>query len=72
MNNKEFFNLYSHDFARVSVAIPYCRVADPAFNAKGDGPLTDGRLIYLFAVARFTVFAHTTMQNHPNTPTSTI
>jgi NAD+ synthase (glutamine-hydrolysing) len=34
MNNKEFFNLYSHDFARVSVAIPYCRVADPAFNAK--------------------------------------
>jgi len=45
---------------------------DPAFNAKGDGPLTDGRLIYLFAVARFTVFAHTTMQNHPNTPTSTI
>ena len=44
---------------------------DPAFNAKGDGPLTDGRLIYLFAVARFTVFAHTTMQNHPLTPPPT-
>ncbi|MFZ3286902.1 MAG: NAD(+) synthase [Telluria sp.] len=28
-----FFNLYSHDFARVAVAIPRCRIADPAFNA---------------------------------------
>ncbi|SFU81505.1 NAD(+) synthase [Pseudoduganella namucuonensis] len=28
-----FFNLYSHDFARVSVAVPRCRVADPRFNA---------------------------------------
>ncbi|MBA5686848.1 NAD(+) synthase [Rugamonas apoptosis] len=28
-----FFNLYSHDFARVAVAVPRCRVADPAFNA---------------------------------------
>ncbi|HEV7814330.1 MAG TPA: NAD(+) synthase [Janthinobacterium sp.] len=28
-----FFNLYSHDFARVAVAIPRCRVADPDFNA---------------------------------------
>jgi len=28
-----FFNLYSHDFARVAVAIPRCKVADPAFNA---------------------------------------
>jgi NAD+ synthase (glutamine-hydrolysing) len=31
--NNPFFNLYSHDFARVAVAIPRCRVADPAFNA---------------------------------------
>jgi NAD+ synthase (glutamine-hydrolysing) len=31
MNNR-FFNLYSHHFARVAVAIPRCRVADPAFN----------------------------------------
>ncbi|MBA5605017.1 NAD(+) synthase [Duganella sp. FT3S] len=30
---KNFFNLYSHDFARVAVAVPRCRVADPAFNA---------------------------------------
>ncbi len=28
-----FFNLYSHDFARVAVAVPTCRVADPAYNA---------------------------------------
>ncbi|MFL6660405.1 MAG: NAD(+) synthase [Massilia sp.] len=28
-----FFNLYSHGFARVAVATPRCRVADPAFNA---------------------------------------
>ena len=28
-----FDNLYSHDFARVAVAVPLCRVADPAFNA---------------------------------------
>jgi NAD+ synthase (glutamine-hydrolysing) len=31
--NNPFFNLYSHDFARVAVAIPRCRVADPAYNA---------------------------------------
>lgn len=29
----QFFNLYSHDFARVAVAVPDCRVADPAYNA---------------------------------------
>ena len=28
-----FFNLYSHHFARVAVAVPRCRVADPGFNA---------------------------------------
>ena len=28
-----FFNLYSHDFARLSVAVPRCRVADPLYNA---------------------------------------
>ena len=28
-----FFNLYSHNFVRVAVAIPEVRVADPAFNA---------------------------------------
>ncbi|WP_124081179.1 NAD(+) synthase [Pigmentiphaga humi] len=28
-----FFNLYSHRFARVAVGVPRCKVADPAFNA---------------------------------------
>jgi NAD+ synthase (glutamine-hydrolysing) len=28
-----FLNLYSHNFARVAVAVPRCRVADPVFNA---------------------------------------
>jgi NAD+ synthase (glutamine-hydrolysing) len=32
--NNPFFNLYSHDFARVAVASPRCRVADPAYNAE--------------------------------------
>lgn len=31
---EEFFNLYNHDFIRVTVAIPGVRVAYPAFNAK--------------------------------------
>ncbi len=34
MKNPEFFNIYSHDFARVAVGVPVCRVADPVFNAK--------------------------------------
>jgi NAD+ synthase (glutamine-hydrolysing) len=34
MMDKRFFNLYSHDFARVAVASPRCKVADPAFNAQ--------------------------------------
>src|SRR4051794_38497161 len=34
MMEKRFFNLYSHDFARVAVASPRCRVADPAFNVQ--------------------------------------
>ncbi len=33
MNNR-FFNLYSHQFARVAVAIPRCRIADPAYNVE--------------------------------------
>lgn len=32
-DNREFFNLYNHGFIRVSVGIPQCRVADPAFNS---------------------------------------
>ncbi len=30
---QDFFNLYSHDFARVAVGVPRVRVADPSFNA---------------------------------------
>jgi NAD+ synthase (glutamine-hydrolysing) len=29
-----FLNLHSHDFVRVGVAVPACRVADPLFNAQ--------------------------------------
>ena len=29
----DFYNLYSHGFARVAVATPRCRIADPDFNA---------------------------------------
>ena len=32
--NDRFFNLYSHGFARVAVAIPRCRIADPAYNVE--------------------------------------
>ncbi|TFV87489.1 NAD(+) synthase [Oxalobacteraceae bacterium OM1] len=30
---ERFFNLYSHDFARVAVGVPRCRIADPKANA---------------------------------------
>ncbi|MGE5622922.1 MAG: NAD(+) synthase [Bacillota bacterium] len=33
MTNR-FHNIYSHDFARVAVGVPRCRVADPLFNAR--------------------------------------
>jgi len=29
-----FDNLYTHDFARIAVGMPLCRVADPAFNGE--------------------------------------
>ncbi|MDN3922971.1 NAD(+) synthase [Roseateles violae] len=29
-----FDNLYSHDFARIAVGLPQCRVADPLFNGQ--------------------------------------
>jgi NAD+ synthase (glutamine-hydrolysing) len=31
--NQHFLNLYTHDFARIAVGVPRCRIADPAFNA---------------------------------------
>jgi NAD+ synthase (glutamine-hydrolysing) len=36
-----FDNLYSHDFARIAVAVPTCRVADPAYNAAQTEALFD-------------------------------
>ena len=30
----DFFDLYHQGFARIAVAVPRCRVADPAFNAE--------------------------------------
>jgi len=35
----EFLDLYRHGFARVAVAVPRCRVADPAFNAEQSAAL---------------------------------
>jgi len=32
--DKEYFNIYNHNFIRVAAAIPELRVADPTFNAK--------------------------------------
>src|SRR5574341_1704094 len=32
-SRESFFNLYTHNFIRVAVAIPEVRVADPGFNA---------------------------------------
>ncbi|HEU4410404.1 MAG TPA: NAD(+) synthase [Polyangiaceae bacterium] len=34
MKKRPFFNLYSHDFVRVALAVPEVRVADPAFHAR--------------------------------------
>jgi NAD+ synthase (glutamine-hydrolysing) len=39
MLTMRFDNLYSHDFARLAVGLPLCRVADPAFNAEQTIPL---------------------------------
>jgi len=32
--SSNFLNLYTHDFARVAVAAPVCRIGDPAYNAR--------------------------------------
>ena len=34
MKDRNFLNLYSHNFVRVAVAIPKCHIADPESNAK--------------------------------------
>jgi DNA-binding MltR family transcriptional regulator len=41
---------------------------DPAYNSKGDGVLTDRRLIYLYAVSNFVVFCHNVQIQHPRAP----
>ncbi|MBB3292303.1 NAD+ synthase (glutamine-hydrolysing) [Mitsuaria sp. PDC51] len=48
-----FDNLYTHDFARVAVGVPLCRVADPAFNGEQTAQLlreaaADGAAIAAF------------------------
>ena len=42
----DFFNPYGHGFARVAVAVPHIRVADPAYNA--------GETIRMFGTATAT------------------
>ncbi|MDR7050924.1 NAD+ synthase (glutamine-hydrolyzing) [Duganella sp. 3397] len=32
--SSNFLNLYTHDFARVAIAAPVCRIADPVYNAQ--------------------------------------
>jgi hypothetical protein len=56
----------SDDPKAASMFLELSTAKDPAFNASGDGrPLTDKKLIYLFAVARFVVYAHNAMIQHP-------
>ena len=48
-----FDNLYTHDFARVAVGVPLCRIADPAFNGEQTAQLlreaaADGAAIAAF------------------------
>ena len=47
-----FDNLYSHDFARLAVGVPQCRVADPVFNAEQTINLLSefGPLVTMFVV----------------------
>jgi DNA-binding MltR family transcriptional regulator len=73
---KDIRNRYAHspkpirpDDPKISAMFQKLSTAcDPAFNAGGDGPLKDRKLIYLFAVARFVVFAHETMRRNPKLP----
>ena len=48
-----FDNLYNHDFVRIAVGVPQCRVADPAFNGEQTAALlaqaaADGAALVLF------------------------
>jgi len=57
-----FHNLYRHGFARVAVAVPRCRVADPAFNAAESAKLLQdaaGRGAVLVAFPELGLAAYT-------------
>jgi NAD+ synthase (glutamine-hydrolysing) len=48
-----FDNLYAHDFARIAVGVPLCRVADPVFNGEQTAQLlreaaADGAAVVVF------------------------
>jgi NAD+ synthase (glutamine-hydrolysing) len=48
-----FDNLYNHDFVRIAVGVPQCRVADPTFNGEQTAALlaqaaADGAALVLF------------------------
>ena len=48
-----FDNLYAHDFARIAVGVPLCRVADPVFNGEQTAQLlreaaADGAAVVAF------------------------
>ncbi|MDH0864282.1 NAD(+) synthase [Mitsuaria sp. GD03876] len=48
-----FDNLYAHDFARVAVGVPLCRVADPVFNGEQTAQLLREAAADGVAVAAF-------------------
>ena len=70
---KDIRNHFAHSPRATSLTAPTVQnmlsklttAKDPAYNASSTQPLTDGRLIYLFAVARFVMLAHNTMQRNP-------
>ncbi|UXH77120.1 NAD(+) synthase [Roseateles amylovorans] len=50
---RSFDNLYNHDFARIAVGVPLCRVADPAFNGAQTAELLRQAAAQGAAVAAF-------------------
>lgn len=48
-----FENLYNHDFARIAVGVPLCKVADPAFNGQQTAALLAEAAASGAAVAAF-------------------
>ncbi len=52
-STRSFDNLYNHDFARIAVGVPVCRVADPAFNGAQTADLLRQAAAQGAAVAAF-------------------